>query len=81
MKKLLYPRKGILYLLPQVIFAMLIFIFATTAMITRFSANGEDYRKLMNTLTGMFVYGAVVFIAIYMIIKASIYRERAVTGE
>lgn len=52
-----------------------------TAMITRFSANGEDYRKLMNTLTGVFVYGAVVFIAVYMINKASIHRKRVVTGE
>lgn len=52
-----------------------------TAMIIRFSENGEDYRKLMNTLTGTFVYGAVVFIAVYMISKASIHRKRVVTGE
>lgn len=29
LKKLLYPPKGILYWLPPVVFAMLIFIFAT----------------------------------------------------
>lgn len=38
-----------------------------TAMIARFSANGEGYRKLMNTVTGSAVYVAVIVIAVYML--------------
>lgn len=38
-----------------------------TAMIARFSANGEGYRKLMNTVTGSAVYAAVIVIAVYML--------------
>lgn len=34
-----------------------------TAMISRFSENGEAYRKMMNTITGGFVYGIVIVIA------------------
>lgn len=38
-----------------------------TAMISKFSTNGEGYRKMMNGITGGFVYGIVVAIAIYML--------------
>ena len=38
-----------------------------TAMIARFSPNGEGYRKLMNTITGSAVYAAVIVIAVYML--------------
>ena len=38
-----------------------------TAMIARFSPNGEEYRKLMNTITGSAVYTAVIVIAVYML--------------
>lgn len=38
-----------------------------TAMIARFSPNGEKYRKLMNTVTGSAVYAAVIVIAVYML--------------
>ena len=38
-----------------------------TAMIARFSPNGEEYRKLMNTITGSAVYAAVIVIAAYML--------------
>lgn len=38
-----------------------------TAMIARFSANGEGYRKLMNTVTGSAVYVAAIVIAVYML--------------
>lgn len=47
-----------------------------TAMISAFSENGEEYRKLMNTLTGSFIYGAVVIIAVFMIIKSSVKINR-----
>ena len=61
--------------------AMMSVLGLQTAMISAFSTNGEEYRKLMNTLTGSFVYGTVVIIAVYMIIKASIKRKRVVTSE
>ena len=38
-----------------------------TAMIARFSPNGEEYQKLMNTITGSAVYAAVIVIAVYML--------------
>lgn len=47
-----------------------------TAMISAFSENGEEYRKLTNTLTGSFIYGAVVIIAVFMIIKSSVKINR-----
>lgn len=37
-------------------------------MISRFSENGEAYRKMMNTITGGFVYGIVIVIAITMLL-------------
>ena len=41
-----------------------------TAMISRFSENGESYRKIMNAVTGSFVYGVVIVIAIYMLLHS-----------
>lgn len=61
--------------------AMMSVLGLQTAMISAFSTNGEEFRKLMNTVTGGFVYGAVVVIAVCMIIKASIKRKKVVTGE
>lgn len=61
--------------------AMMSVLGLQTAMISAFSTNGEEYRKLMNTITGCFVYSAVAVIAVYMIIKASIKRKKVVTGE
>lgn len=37
-------------------------------MITRFSENGESYRKIMNAITGGFVYGMVILIAVIMLL-------------
>ena len=48
-----------------------------TAMISRFSTNGEEYRKLMNSITGVFVYGIVIIIAVYMILYAERNRKKA----
>ena len=39
-------------------------------MISRFSENGEVYRKMMNTITGGFVYGIVIVIAITMLLHS-----------
>lgn len=61
--------------------AMMSVLGLQTAMISAFSTNGEEYRKPMNTITGCFVYGAVVVIAVYMIIRTSIKRKKVVTGE
>lgn len=38
-----------------------------TAMISQFSTNGERYRKMMNGITGSFVYAMVIVIAIWML--------------
>ena len=40
-----------------------------TAMIARFSEEGDDYRKLMNTITGSAVWGAVTLVAIRMLLQ------------
>lgn len=37
-------------------------------MITRFSENGESYRKIMNAITGGFVYGMAILIAVIMLL-------------
>lgn len=50
--------------------AMMSVLGLQTAMISVFSTEGEDYRKLMNTLTGSVVYAGVVVTAIYMLIKS-----------
>lgn len=47
-----------------------------TAMISNFSVNGEDYRKMMNTITGGLVYGMVIIIAIYMLMQSRKIRKR-----
>ncbi len=47
-----------------------------TAMITRFSQNGESYRRLMNTLTGSGVYFCVILFALYMLFHS--HKERRI---
>jgi len=56
--------------------AMMSVLGLQTAMISRFSENSEDYRKLMNTVTGGAVYTIVIVTAIYMLI-----RSRRITAE
>ncbi len=56
--------------------AMMSVLGLQTAMISQFSTNGEEYRKLMNTVTGGVVYGIVVLIAVYMIVNSAIKRKR-----
>ena len=50
--------------------AMMSILGLQTAMILRFSENGENYRKMMNAITGGFVYGIVILIAIIMLINS-----------
>lgn len=50
--------------------AMMSILGLQTAMISAFSKDGEGFRKLMNTITGTAVYGAVIVIAVYMIIHS-----------
>lgn len=47
-----------------------------TAMIARFSESGEDYRKLMNALTGGGVYLVVIVTAISMLIRCKKQENR-----
>ncbi|MGM9552522.1 MAG: hypothetical protein ACI3XA_09745 [Clostridia bacterium] len=61
--------------------AMMSVLGLQTAMISAFSTNGDEYRKLMNTVTGGFVYGAVAVIAVCMIINSSIKRRMVIKGE
>lgn len=42
-----------------------------TAMISRFSFEGETYRKMMNTITGAAVFAAVMVTVIVMLIRSS----------
>ena len=56
--------------------AMMSILGLQTAMISRFSTNGEAYRKLMNTITGGFVYGIVVVIAVSMLLHSRNIRKK-----
>lgn len=61
--------------------AMLSILGLQTAMISRFSENGEDYRKMMNAITGGFVYGIVILIAIYMLLHGRYLRKKVESVE
>lgn len=50
--------------------AMMSILGLQTAMISRFSSNGENYRKMMNAITGGFVWCTVILIAIYMVMHS-----------
>lgn len=52
-----------------------------TAMLTSFSANGEVYRRRMNAVTGGFVYGIVILIAIYMLLRSRKLNTEVPTDE
>lgn len=60
--------------------AMMSVLGLQTAMISRFSENGEGYRIMMNTITGGFVYGIVIIVAVYMLLHSRKNRE-VNTGE
>ena len=55
--------------------AMMSVLGLQTAMISRFSEKGDDFRKLMNTLTGGAVYIIVIVTAVYMLIRSKNIRR------
>ena len=40
-----------------------------TAMIAQFSQNGDDFRRMMNAITGSFVWLTVIMTAVYMLVR------------
>lgn len=56
--------------------AMMSILGLQTAMIARFSSGGEEYRRFMNTVTGSFVYGVAVVLAVYMLIHDAVIRRK-----
>ncbi|MGN1320469.1 MAG: hypothetical protein ACI4U6_05060 [Acutalibacteraceae bacterium] len=61
--------------------AMMSLLGLQTAMISQFSTNGDTYRRLMNTITGSFVYGIVVIVALYMMLNSAIKKKRLKKSE
>ena len=61
--------------------AMMSILGLQTAMISRFSENGENYRRMMNAITGGFVYCIVILIAIYMLLHGRYLRKKAESVE
>lgn len=61
--------------------AMMSILGLQTAMISRFSENGENYRRMMNAITGGFVYGIVILIAIYMLLHGRYLRKKVESVE
>lgn len=55
--------------------AMMSVLGLQTAMISRFSSDGDGYRRFMNTVTGGSVYGIVIIIAVYMLIHSRKFRK------
>ena len=41
-----------------------------TAMIAQFSVNDENFRRMMNAITGGFIWSAVILIAVYMLVRS-----------
>lgn len=60
--------------------AMMSILGLQTALISRFGGNEEGFRRMMNTLTGGFVYGIVIIIAVYMLLRSRRSKEVS-TGE
>lgn len=60
--------------------AMMSILGLQTAMISRFSENGESYRKMMNAITGGFVYAIVILIAVYMLLHSRKQRKEGETS-
>lgn len=58
--------------------AMMSVLGLQTAMISAFSEGEEEFRRLMNTITGGFVYGAVAVTAVYMIVRESMQRKKMI---
>ena len=65
----------------DLIAAMMSILGLQTAMISRFSENGENYRKMMNAITGSAVYGIVIVIAAYMLLHSRTLRKKVAPVE
>lgn len=61
----------------NLISAMMSILALQTAMISRFSENGEKFRQTMNILTGGAVYGMVIAIALYMLLHGKTLERKA----
>ncbi len=61
--------------------AMMSILGLQTAMLSRFSEHGENYRRMMNAITGSFVYGIVILIAIYMLLHGRYLRKKVESVE
>ncbi len=61
--------------------AMMSVLGLQTAMISVFSTEGGEFRRMMNIVTGSFVYVAVVVIALFMIITAAKKKRTVPKGE
>ena len=46
-----------------------------TAMISQFSTEGENFRRMMNTITGSGVWFAVILTAVYMLLHSRKMKE------
>lgn len=57
--------------------AMMSILGLQTAMLTSFSANSEGYRRMMNAITGGFVCGGVILIAVLMLLHSRRLNRRA----
>lgn len=55
--------------------AMMSVLGLQTAMIAQFSEYDDSYRRMMNAITGGVVYGAVILIAIYMLLHSKKMKE------
>lgn len=55
--------------------AMMSVLALQTAMLSMFSERGEEYRRLMNIITGAVVFIAVIVIVAYMLIKSRTYAQ------
>lgn len=51
--------------------AMMSILGLQTAMIAAFSADGSTFRRMMNAITGGFVWGIVIAIAVYMLLHSA----------
>ncbi len=65
----------------NLISAMMSILGLQTAMISRFSENGERFRMVMNAVTGGGVYGAVIAIAVYMLLHSRTLRKKVSPAE
>ena len=65
----------------NLISAMMSILGLQTAMIARFSENGERFRMMMNAITGGFVYGIVILIAVIMLLHSRKTRRKVETIE